>query len=77
MTIRFLTVAQAELDDAVAWYDVLSPDLGNAFLAEVTKAFGWIAQFPLAWHPMSRDIRRYRLARFPCGIVTYRSKMIS
>jgi toxin ParE2 len=69
VTIRFLGVAQAELDEAVDWYKALSPDLGDAFLIEAIRVFRLIEQYPKAWHPMGENIRRCRLARFPYGII--------
>jgi len=32
MNIRFLTVAQKELDEAIEWYNQQSPDLGLRFI---------------------------------------------
>ena len=69
MTLRLLTVAQSELDDAIAWYNTQASGLGNAFLIEAIKAFRLIEQYPHAWHPLTTDIRRCRLARFPYGVV--------
>lgn len=36
--IRFLAIAQAELDDAVEYYNCETPGLGDAFLLEALKA---------------------------------------
>ena len=69
MTIRFLAVAQAELDEAIDWYEASSPDLGNAFLFEAVGVFHLIAHYPQAWHPMAENICRCRLTRFPYGII--------
>ena len=35
MRVRFLEIAEIELDDAVQWYGAQGPGLGNAFLIEV------------------------------------------
>jgi toxin ParE2 len=69
VTLRFLAVAQAELDEAVEWYKALSPDLGDAFLIEAVRVFRLIEQHSQAWHPMAEKIRRCRLARFPYGVI--------
>lgn len=69
MTIRFLTVAQTELDEAVDWYISLSPDLDDAFVIEAIRVLRLIEQYPKAWHPMAENIRRCRLARFPYGVI--------
>ena len=69
MTVRFLEVAQQELDEAVIHYDDESPGLGNAFLLETLAAIERIRKFPDAWHPMGNEIRRCRLRRFPYGLI--------
>jgi hypothetical protein len=58
MRIRFLEIAQIELDEAVAYYNYESPGLGDAFLTEVLKALDRIGTFPEAWHPSSKRTRR-------------------
>ena len=65
MSIQLLEPAQAELDEAIAWYAEQAPGLGDAFLIETLKTFQLIERFPQAWHPLSPQIRRCRLRRFP------------
>ncbi len=69
MTLRILSVAQAELDDAVIWYDGFSLELGSAFLLEARRVFRLIEQHPHAWHPMEMGLRRCRMSRFPYGVI--------
>ena len=69
MTIRFLEVAEIELDQAVQWYNAQAPGLGDAFLIEVLSAADRIAQLPQAWHPLGEGLRRCRLSRFPYGLI--------
>lgn len=69
MIIRLLAPAQAELDEAVAWYADQALGLGDAFLLETLKAIKLIEQFPRAWHPLTPQIRRCRLRRFPYSVV--------
>ena len=38
MKIKFLKIAQVELDDAIEYYNYESPGLGYAFLTEVLNA---------------------------------------
>jgi toxin ParE2 len=68
MEIRFLDVAQQELHEAVEYYNVKSPGLGDQFLLEVLSALERILQFPLAWHPFTDNSRRCQTRRFPYGI---------
>jgi plasmid stabilization system protein ParE len=69
VTVRFLDIAEAELDDAIHWYEAQAPGLGNAFLIEVLTAAGRIARYPDAWHLLEQGLRRCRLARFPYGLI--------
>jgi hypothetical protein len=38
MTVRFLEIAEIELDQAIYWYRAQASGLGNAFLIEVLSA---------------------------------------
>jgi plasmid stabilization system protein ParE len=67
--VRFLEIAEIELDQAVRWYGAQAPGLGNAFLIEVLSAAERIAGFPEAWHPLGEGLRRCRLSRFPYGLI--------
>ncbi len=69
MNIRLLEPARAELDEAIAWYAEQAPGLGDAFLIEALKTIKLIEQFPTAWHPLTSQIRRCRLKRFPYSVV--------
>ena len=46
MTVRFLEIAEIELDQAIHWYKEQAPGLGDAFLIEVLSAANRIARFP-------------------------------
>lgn len=69
MSVRLLEPAQAELDDAITWYAEQAPGLGDAFLIETLKTIQLIKQYPTAWHPLTPQIRRCRLRRFPYSLV--------
>jgi toxin ParE2 len=69
VTVRFLEIAEIELDQAINWYESQAPGLGNAFLIEVLSAVDRITRFPEAWHPLDEDVRRCRLSRFPYGLI--------
>ncbi len=69
MSIRLLEPAQAELDEAIDWYAEQAPGLGAAFLLETLKALKLIEHYPQAWHPLTTEIRRCRLKRFPYSVV--------
>ena len=69
MTIRFLDVAQQELDEAIAYFNTESPGLGDDFLNEILEALDRIGRHPNAWHPCSGRTRRCLLRRFPYGVI--------
>ena len=69
MSIRLLEPAQIELDEAISWYAEQALGLGDAFLIEALKTLRLIEQFPQAWHPLTSEIRRCRLRRFPYSVV--------
>jgi toxin ParE2 len=69
MRIKFLEIAQIELDEAIGYYNYESPGLGDAFLTEVLRALDRIGKFPVAWHPCSKRTRRCQTRRFPYGII--------
>lgn len=69
MEIRFLEIAQIELDEAVEYYNSESSGLGDSFLLEVLTTIERIRRFPNAWHLFSSITRRCQLRRFPYGII--------
>lgn len=69
MTFRFLSLAEAELRQAVSYYNEQSPGLGFEFAAEVRRTLVRIREHPEAWHPLSERTRRCRVSRFPYGVV--------
>jgi len=69
MRIRFLEIAQIELDDAIEYYNYEVPGLGDAFLTEVLNTLDRIGKYPEAWQPSSKRTRRCQTRRFPYGIM--------
>jgi plasmid stabilization system protein ParE len=69
MKVRFLTLAQQELDDAVAWYNEQADGLGKEFLDELDRAVRRAVVFPMSCPQITSGLRRCLLARFPYGII--------
>jgi plasmid stabilization system protein ParE len=69
MNVRLLAAAAAELDEAVAWYASQTPGLERRFIDEVRKARKRIAERPHAWRLLGDGVRRFRLGRFPYGLI--------
>ena len=69
MKIRFLKIAQVELDSAVDYYNSERRGLGYEFLWEVCAAIDRIKEFPEAWQPYYKESRRCLIRRFPYGVI--------
>jgi plasmid stabilization system protein ParE len=68
MKIAFLPAAQAELDDAFAWYEEQAVGLGYEFLDELDQSLRLIATFPRLQPLVGKKVRRCLVNRFPYGI---------
>jgi hypothetical protein len=64
MRIRFLRYAQAELREAIQYYESQVPGLGTDFFLEVTAALDHLADFPIAWRKVDAELRHTVLASF-------------
>ena len=69
MNVRLLAPAASELDEAVAWYAAQAPGLERRFIDEMQTVQKRIAERPHAWHPLGNGVRRFRLGRFPYGLI--------
>ena len=69
MDVVFLAPAQAELADAVVYYNTQRAGLGNEFAVEVQRTIARIIEYPEAWSLLSRRTRRCPTNRFPYGII--------
>lgn len=69
MKIRFLTIAEIEIDEAVSWYQKQSDDQDLKFLDELARAIGVITAYPLIAAEIEQDIRIFFLARFPYSVI--------
>jgi len=69
VTIRLLTLAQQELDDAVTWYDRRAESLVREFLDEFDRTVRRIHSFPQAYAEIAPGIRRGLVARLPYGVI--------
>ena len=60
--------AEAEADEAAAWYEAEQPGLGIEFLLELDAAIERAAETPLAYAPVFMDARRVLTRRFPFAV---------
>ncbi|MCH8476228.1 MAG: type II toxin-antitoxin system RelE/ParE family toxin [Opitutales bacterium] len=73
MKVRFLSIAEIELDEAIAYYEGKESGLGLRFFSEIKNAVERIVAYPKAWSPLSLNTRRCRTKIFPYGII-YQSR---
>jgi plasmid stabilization system protein ParE len=69
MKWRIEVDASAVLEAAFEWYEAARQGLGARFLDEFENGVRAIAATPHAWHPLGDGLRRFRLRRFPYGII--------
>jgi mRNA-degrading endonuclease RelE of RelBE toxin-antitoxin system len=69
MDIKFLEIAEIELDEAIEFYNHQLTGLGNQFLTEVLDTIERISVFPNAWHLCSPNTRQCRMKRFPYKVI--------
>jgi len=67
--VEFLVPAQAELAEAIAYYDSQQPGLGSRFAQEVKRTIERILQYPEAWAPISKRTRRCLTNKFPYAVI--------
>jgi plasmid stabilization system protein ParE len=70
MTRRFIVrpLAEDDLDDAVRWYDAERVGLAGRFLTDVERTFSLIAERPLQFPLIAREVRRALLHTFPHAV---------
>jgi plasmid stabilization system protein ParE len=67
--LRFDAAAERELNEAVDFYDLESPGLGDVFLAEVEHALTQVDAFPEAAQPLRDRVRRRLVHTFPYALL--------
>ena len=65
MRVRELTVALAELDEAIQHYLAIDRRLAARLLDEVDAGKQAIQRFPNAWKRLPSGVRAFPLRRFP------------
>jgi len=69
MNIRFLSLADQEVDEAVAWYDEQTESGGRDFLDELDRVVRLVRSYPLAAIEIESEIRRFLFPRFPYSLI--------
>jgi plasmid stabilization system protein ParE len=68
LPIRVRPRAEADIDDAYAWYEARAVGLGEAFLRAADACMARIARDPEAHVLVHEHVRRARLRRFPYSV---------
>jgi plasmid stabilization system protein ParE len=63
--VVFRRAAQAEFDEAAAWYETQKQGLGIEFLAAVGRALDLISKRPELYPIVDGEVRRALVLRFP------------
>jgi plasmid stabilization system protein ParE len=69
MIVEILPEAEKDLELAFDYYQAKRFGLGDDMLDEFRAGIDRILEYPRAWQAMDRVYRRYRLHRFPYGII--------
>jgi plasmid stabilization system protein ParE len=69
VNVRFLTLAQQEVDDAVVWFEERAEGKGLDFLDDLDRVVRLVKAYPFASPQIEPEIRRCLFARFPYSVV--------
>lgn len=69
MIIRFLSLADREVDDAVAWYNEQAEGRGRDFLDDLDRVIRLIKTYPLLTTEIEPQIRRFLFPRYPHSLI--------
>ena len=69
MHVTFNELAERELIDAAAYYEVEQPGLGEAFIRTVERCTAAIVALPSAGTPVYGAVRRRLCQRFPYALL--------
>ena len=69
MNIRFLSLADQEVDDAVSWYEEKEEGLSRDFLDELDRIVRLVKAYPLMATQIEPELRRFLFTRFPYSLI--------
>jgi len=69
VNVRFLTLAQQEVDEAVVWFDEQVDGKGMDFLDELDRVVRLVKSYPFASTEIEVNIRKRLFARFPYSLI--------
>jgi len=69
MQARFLEPAEAEVEEAIAYFDRRLAGLGDRFEHEVEATVARITEYPRIGSPLTKRVRKFRVRKFKYNIV--------
>jgi plasmid stabilization system protein ParE len=69
MSARFLKPAQAEVDEAVAYFDEQRPGLGDRFEQDLLATLNFVTEHPRSGKPLTERVRKVRLRTFRYNLI--------
>lgn len=69
MRARLLRAAEAEVDEAVAYFDEQRPGLGERFEQDLAETIRFITDHPRTGHPLTQSVRKFRLRTFRYNVI--------
>jgi plasmid stabilization system protein ParE len=69
MEIRFLSLANREVDEVVQWCEAREEALSREFLDELDRVVRLVRLYPNAGMKVGSEIRRFLFTRFPYSLV--------
>lgn len=69
MRARFLRLAEAEVNEAIAYFDQQREGLGDRFEQDLQTTVVFVTEHPLAGKMLSKRVRRFRLRTFRYNVI--------
>ena len=69
MKVIFNELALDELVDAINFYELELPGLGDTFKSDIEKSILRISDYPTSWPMFTKNIRKFVLHKFPYKIL--------
>lgn len=67
--IQIRPAAEADIQEAWAWYEERDPGLGSEWMRSLEAALSQLCRNPYAWQVVHKDARRALVKRFPYSIL--------
>jgi plasmid stabilization system protein ParE len=69
VNVKFLTLAQQEVDEAVLWFEERQPGTGTDFLIAFDEVVHFVKDYPFASTEIEPGLRRCLFVDFPYSLI--------